>query len=71
MTIRFTGRTRAETKRKALGYWVNNQDRLRISMKEFVQRCAMSAEGTTIVFNEEVQKEKRPLWLRLRVLSRV
>ena len=67
MTIRFTGRTRAETKRKALGYWVDNQDRLQISMRDFLARCTMSPDGTTIVFASE-QPQPR-LWLLRRAAT--
>ena len=62
MTIRFTGRTRAETKRNALRYWVDNQDRLRLTMAQFLARCTMSPDGTTIVFAEEQPQPVR--WLR-------
>ena len=50
MTTTFTGRTRAETKRKALAYWVDNQESLGLTMREFFDRCSLSADGTMIVF---------------------
>jgi len=63
MIIRFTGRTRAETKRRALDYWVANQDKLGIPMRDFLARCAMSPDGTLIVFRQG-EAEPRLRWLR-------
>lgn len=55
MTTTFTGRTRAETKRKALAYWVDNRDTLGLSMREFFDRCSLSVDGTMIVFLQPVK----------------
>lgn len=55
MATTFTGRTRAETKRKALAYWVDNRDALRLNMREFFDRCSLSTDGTVIVFLHPVK----------------
>lgn len=54
MTTTFTARTRAETKRKALAYWVDNRETLGLTMREFFERCAISSDGTAIVFQPVV-----------------
>lgn len=68
MTTTFTGRTRAETKRKALAYWVDNRDTLGLSMREFFDRCSISADGTMIVFLQPMKplSHARGLLARLR-----
>ena len=68
MKILFTGRSRAETKRKALAYWVDNQHTLGLGMRAFFERCALSADGTTLVFRHETAKPSpgRGLLARLR-----
>lgn len=66
MTTTFTGRTRAETKRKALAYWVDNHDSLGLTMREFFDRCALSADGTAIVF----QSPERQKSFGLRLFAR-
>lgn len=68
MTTTFTGRTRAETKRKALSYWVDNREKLALSMREFFERCSLSADGTAIVFHpvERTTAARFPLLARLR-----
>lgn len=66
MTTTFTGRTRAETKRKALAYWVDNRDSLRMNMREFFEHCAISADGTSIVFHPVRREPRRSFFSRLR-----
>lgn len=68
MTIRFNGRTRADAKRRALAYWVANQERLQMTFKDFLSACTMTPDGTTIVFARAVQQPRRerkarPRWL--------
>jgi hypothetical protein len=66
MTTTFTGRTRAETKRKALAYWVDNRESLGMSMRDFFERCSISADGTSIVFHPISRVPGRFSFLRLR-----
>ena len=58
-TARFEGRSRTATKRKALSYWIENQDALQLSLREFLGGCTASAEGTSIVFRMPAPEEKR------------
>ena len=60
MKTTFNGRTRAETKRKALAFWAHNRDALGLGMREFFERCSISADGTTIVFSPPA-RESSPL----------
>ena len=62
MTTVFTGRTRAETKRKALAFWVENREPLRLSMTEFFDACTISPDGTSIAFQKP---QPAPMKLRL------
>lgn len=48
--VRFEGRSRTETKRKALAYWIDHQDRLRLSLREFLGGCAATPDGLVISF---------------------
>ena len=48
--IRFEGRSRAEAKRTALTFWIENQDSLSMSLREFLEACRTSGEGTEILF---------------------
>lgn len=68
MTTTFTGRNRAETKRKALAYWVDNRDTLRLSMREFFDRCSLSADGTAMVFHHRAGARPRS---PIRLLARL
>ncbi len=49
--VNFSGRNRAQVKKKALEYWFNNRDRLRLSLNDFVSRCRMSPDERTITFS--------------------
>ena len=48
--FRFLGRTRADTKRKALDFWVSNQRQLDLTLREFFERCRISQDGKRITF---------------------
>ena len=48
--VRFEGRNRTETKRRALSYWIEKQDELQLSLREFLGGCTANAEGTEICF---------------------
>lgn len=67
MTTIFSGRTRAETKRKALTYWANNRETLGLSMREFFDRCSLSPDGTMIVFHQKQQRASLPAGLLQRL----
>src|SRR6266545_1091955 len=49
--VNFNGRNRAQVKRKALEYWFNNRDRLRMSLNDFVRHCRLSPDERTITFS--------------------
>lgn len=66
MKTTFNGRTRAETKRKALAFWAHNRETLGLNMREFFERCSISTDGTTIVFSPP-RRESKPM----RFLSRL
>ena len=63
MTTVFTARTRAETKRKALAFWVENRERLGLSMREFFDACTISPDGTSIAF-----QMPQPVPVKIRLL---
>ena len=50
--ITFTGRTRSDTKRKALNYWYMNQTSLAMTIREFSARLVLLPDGKSIVFYE-------------------
>ena len=70
MTTLFSGRSRAETKRKALLYWANNRETLRLTMREFFERCSLSPDGTAIVFHHQAPEAKPLPRLFARLRSR-
>lgn len=66
MKTTFSGRTRAETKRKALAYWAHNRETLGMNMREFFEHCSISADGTAIVFQPLSRAPIRSFFSRLR-----
>ncbi|MFH0900586.1 MAG: hypothetical protein V2A73_08150 [Pseudomonadota bacterium] len=48
--IEFNGRDRAQTKRKALDYWYQHRDSLKLSLRDFFMRCRSSSDGLKIIF---------------------
>lgn len=46
---RFTGRSRAEAKRKALNYWFVHKAALGMDVREFSARCRLLEDDRTIV----------------------
>lgn len=51
--IEFSGRDRAHVKRKALDYWYNHRDFLKLSLRDFFSRCRLSSDERTITFSYE------------------
>lgn len=62
--VRFEGRNRTETKRKALSYWIENQEQLQLSLREFLGACTASADGSHISFRMPA-KPSAPKFTRL------
>lgn len=58
--VNFSGRNRAQVKKKALEYWFNNKDRLRLTLGDFVSRCRLSADARTITFLASPSGNLRP-----------
>lgn len=58
--VAFNGRDRAHVKRKALDYWVQNQNLLRLSMRDFFERCRLSPDGRAITFRSEIISSSGP-----------
>ena len=48
--VEFSGRDRADVKRKALDYWYHNRHLLNLDLKDFLGRCRVSADERTITF---------------------
>ncbi len=49
-TVKFKGRTRADSKRRALNYWYQNRDTLRLDLRTFFDQCRLQPDDSTIVF---------------------
>lgn len=47
---RFSGYDRADAKRKALNFWYQNRDQLKLTLRDFFLRCRLSADERTITF---------------------
>jgi hypothetical protein len=47
--MEFTGRTTQEAKRRALGYWYQNHDRLGLSLAQFFAACRSAQTATQVV----------------------
>ena len=48
--VAFCGRDRTHAKRKALDFWYQNRERLRLSLRDFFLRCRLSPDERTITF---------------------
>lgn len=52
--VNFNARDRVRAKRKALDYWYNNRELLRLSMRDFFSRCRLSQDERTITFSSSI-----------------
>jgi hypothetical protein len=68
--VRFNGRNRAETKRKALAWWVANRDELKLSIAEFLGACSITADGTAMTFKKPEEKKESAFRLFAKRFSR-
>jgi hypothetical protein len=50
MTLKFAGRDRLDAKRKALRFWYENRDALRLSMQDFAKSCTLSPDQKVITY---------------------
>jgi hypothetical protein len=48
--VEFSGRDRAQVRRKALDYWYHNREYLKLDLKDFLTRCKLSPDERTIIF---------------------
>jgi hypothetical protein len=48
--LAFSGKNRAEAKRRALSYWYQHREKLNLSLRDFFARCRLSADERTIIF---------------------
>lgn len=49
-SVEFKGRTRADSKRRALAYWFAHQSNLHLDVRGFFQCCRLLPDGRTIVY---------------------
>lgn len=57
--ITFRGRNQSDAKRKALNFWYSNQQRLKMSIRDFSERLKLLPDGCTIVFEPEPRSVRR------------
>ena len=50
-SVTFTGKDKIEVKRRALDYWYRNPRLDGHSLRDFLSRCRLSADGRRIVFH--------------------
>ena len=48
--VTFEGKDQIEVKRRALDYWYRNSRLAGRTLKDFLRRCRLSADGRVIVF---------------------
>lgn len=55
-TLKFTGRNRLDAKRKALRFWYENRDTLRLSMQDFAKHCTLSPDQKVITYRRPLAR---------------
>ena len=50
-SVEFKGRTRADSKRRALAWWYTHQSHLGVDVRAFFNCCRLLVDGRTIVYH--------------------